>query len=165
MRSVLRSLDREKLDVFFWNERAGKVVLFRESGVSISDDRFARMAGDNDNYFYLRQSDFESACGDILDSLETLMADETVSPADRYEVLQTALTYEVEKSLKSIDPSEYLALVGRVGSQIKQLVGGNRILPADLFAIAKHDSHTFAHLRTRDECRRLRYGARRTSWH
>lgn len=144
--SVLRCLNADELDLFLWNEPAGRVVLFREAGVSISDTRADKLVSTCGDLLYVRQADFEKACDHILDSLETLMADESMSPTDRYEVMQTALSFEVDKSLRSIDPSKYLALVARVGSQIKDLIGDNRILPSDLFAIAKHDSHTFAHV-------------------
>lgn len=104
--SVLRCLNADELDLFLWNEPAGRVVLFREAGVSISDARADKLVSTCGDLLYVRQADFEKACDHILDSLETLMADESMSPTDRYEVMQTALSFEVDKSLRSIDRSK-----------------------------------------------------------
>jgi putative nucleotidyltransferase with HDIG domain len=56
------------------------------------------------------------------------------------------VSLEIDKSLRAIDPGQYLSLVDRIGGQIRKLVDGEGILPHDLFVIARHDAYTFSHV-------------------
>lgn len=140
--SLLRCLDTSDMDFFLWNDRAGRVVLFRDATLEISDDCLSRLECE----CYVRACDYAGVCDQLLANLETTMADESLTPGERFEVLQTAVSREIEKSLQSIDPSEYMALVNRVGGVISTLVSDNVVVPGDLFAIARHDAATFSHV-------------------
>lgn len=144
--SVLRCLGDTELDLFFWNTVNDRPVLFRDGSSPIDPGRIDDLLQKCGDYLYIRSGDFEDACQCVLASLESIMADEAIAPQGRFELMQTALSFEVEKTLKTIDPGEYIELVDRVGGQIRNLVGGNNVLPSDLFAIARHDSHTFSHV-------------------
>lgn len=144
--SVLGCLDTTSLDVYFWNDRHAKVVLFRGAHLALSHDRAEELWRQCGEMLYVRSSDFAELCGEILASLEKVMAMETLSPTQRYEVLQTTVSVEIEKSLRAIEPGQYLSLVQRVGEQIRLLMSDQSVLPSDLFGIARHDSHTFTHV-------------------
>ncbi|MGI9457196.1 MAG: HD-GYP domain-containing protein, partial [Aeoliella sp.] len=144
--SVLNCLDASDLNVYFWNDRADRVVLFRERALTLSHEKAASLSEQCADVLYVRSADFADLCDRILDSLEDVMGEDSLAPTARFEVLQTAVSLEIDKSLRAIDPGHYLSLVDRIGGQIRKLVDEEGILPHDLFQIARHDAHTFSHV-------------------
>ncbi|MCO6046962.1 HD domain-containing protein [Aeoliella sp. ICT_H6.2] len=60
--------------------------------------------------------------------------------------MQTVVGLELERAFHRIDSHRFVELGEHIGSQICGLVGENRVLPAKLFEIARHDYFTFSHV-------------------
>ena len=143
---VLRYLDVNSIDLFFWNERTGSLVLFRSADLQVTADVGAGLGELCGDMLYVRNNDYAQLCDEMLHSLDKIVAVESLAPTDRFQLVQTAISVELERTLRAIDPSAYLDLSERIGGQIRVLVSDHEVLPRDLYEIARHDSHTFSHV-------------------
>ena len=143
---LLRCLGEHQIDLYEWNDRAGRPVLLRDSAVLLSEGRAERLCSQDDRIFFVLEGDHARLCDRMLDSLETLTASDALAPAERFELMQSAVSNEVDRSLRKVCPSDYLSLSSRVSKQLGMLVRDQSLLPSDLFEIARHDYSTFAHV-------------------
>ncbi len=143
---ILRFLNRSNLDLFFWNSKVGRQVLFRQADTPLDESRIDELAARCGDYLYVRTTDFEDVCECMFSTLDDVTGDDQIAPTDRFALLQAALSFEVDKQLDANRPDDYLKLARHVGDLIGKLVGENRVLPSNLFRIAKHDATTFAHV-------------------
>lgn len=144
--SVLRCLGDHRIDLYEWNDRADRPVLLRDSSVLLSKTCAERLSSQEERVFYVLEADHAELCDRMLESLESLTEADTLSPAERFDLLQTAVSNEVDRSLRQVCAGEYVHLSSRVGKQLRSLVRDQELLPGELYAIARHDSSTFAHV-------------------
>jgi HD-GYP domain-containing protein (c-di-GMP phosphodiesterase class II) len=81
-----------------------------------------------------------------LESVDSLAGDKPVSGAERFAVLQVALAMEIERTSRLVDCGPYLTLAEKVGRNLASLLSTNKVLPKDLFRLARHDFNTFTHV-------------------
>lgn len=143
---LLHCLNYASVPLYLWDGSSERVVLFREADVELDTARLEELIASRSESLCLRTNDFQDACSHLLASLSDVVADESLSPAERFQVMQTAVGFEVERTLKAIEPDNYIDLVSNVGTHIAQLVVETDLLPDELFAIARHDSQTFTHV-------------------
>lgn len=139
-------MGQAKTCIYYWNEQAGRAVLVCNLGDSIDELRAQTLLENGKNQLYVRSSDYEALCAELLNTLDSIAADETLSPADRFEVIQTAVGLELERAFHRVDSDRFVELGEHIGSQIYKLVAENQVLPAKLFEIARHDYFTFTHV-------------------
>ena len=144
--SMLRRLSSARIAVYFCGEDSDHPVLYRDAEVELDEQTLKRLIAEKGNNLYVRLCDFRDACNDLAASLGDLVSDETVSPADRFQVMQIAVRFEIERTLKAVDPGKFIELVANVSQHLNRLVTENELLPNELFAIARHDSQTFSHV-------------------
>ncbi len=144
--ATLRCLGATNFDLFIWNTQINRMVLFREADHPLEEPRLRELAAQCGEYLYVRDSAYEQVCEVMFAKLETVTSDESIPPTQRFGLLQTAMSFEVERRLASKDANDYMRLVNRVGKHIRTLVGDSQILPSSLYHIAKHDDATFAHV-------------------
>lgn len=82
----------------------------------------------------------------LTESLEAALEDEMLAPVERYQVLQVAVSLEIEQSMRMVNCDNYVANTKAIGRQIASLLDAGDVLPADLFKIVRHDFHTFVHV-------------------
>lgn len=143
---ILRFLNKSHLDLFLWNSKVGRQVLFRQADTPLEESQIDELVARCGDYLYVRTTDFEDVCACMFSTLDDVTHDEQITPPERFALLQTALSFEVDKRLDATRPNDYLKLARHVGDLIGKLVGENQILPSNLFRIAKHDAATFAHV-------------------
>lgn len=144
--SMLRKINQLPIALYYCDGESERAVLFRQAEVHVDEATLDELIESKGEYLFIRATDFKNTCAEWMDSLGELVSDETMSPADRFQVLQAAVSYEVERTLKAIDPGQYVELVADVSKHINLLVTENHFVPEELFAIARHDSQTFTHV-------------------
>lgn len=144
--SMLRKVNDLPVAIYYCDGESDRAVLFREANVQVDEHTLDELIESKGSNLFLRTSDFKNTCAELLDSLGDLVSDDTMEPTDRFSMLQAAVSFEVERTLKAIDPSHYVGLVADVSRHINALVTENDLVPEELFAIARHDSQTFTHV-------------------
>ncbi|WP_425397591.1 HD-GYP domain-containing protein [Aeoliella sp.] len=131
---------------FYLASDSSAPVLFRQADVQVDPATVDEVIESKGDSLCIRASDFREACSGLLESLEDVVADESMSPADRYQMLQVAVSFEVERTLRVVDPGQFVNLSAKFADHISTLVSGTGLVPDELFAIARHDSQTFTHV-------------------
>ena len=144
--SVLRRLDRWDIDLFTLPRSAGTPVLLRDASLPVSELRAQRLADDDEQVILVRQRDFEELSRAMLVHVDELVTDDSLPTTERFALLQFAAAAEVEHACKLVDPGRFVDLAGRLGSSITTLLESGDMPPEDLYRIARHDYHTFAHV-------------------
>ena len=143
---ILRSLDRTCVDLFLQYDEIEPPVLYRDAGYPLSEDRAQGLAEACEDALFVRARDYADFSKDLVDSLEETLETDRLPVTERYELLQCAVSLEVEQSLRMVSCDNYVAQTKSIGRQIVRLVNDNKVLPADLFDIVRHDHYTFVHV-------------------
>lgn len=143
---ILRTLDKTCVDLFLQYDPSEKPVLYRDAGYPLSEDRAKGLVEQCEEALFVRARDYADFSRDLVDALENTLEGELLPVAERYEVLQCAVSLEVEQSLRMVNCDNYLAQTKTIGRQIVGLINENQVLPKDLFDIVRHDHHTFVHV-------------------
>jgi HD-GYP domain-containing protein (c-di-GMP phosphodiesterase class II) len=143
---ILRCLDTTPVSLFIPYESGNRYVLFREAGYDVSRERAEDVAANCGSHLYIRGEELEDFCRAFSSNVHTLLEDESISPVDRFDVLQIAISVEVENSWRSTGVEEYVDLSHRLGGQITSLMQHDDVLTGDLFGIVRHDYTTFVHV-------------------
>ena len=143
---ILKILDRTRVDLFLQHEPNEPQVLYREAEYPLSQDRAEGLIEICEEALYVRASDYAKFSKDLTESLEAALEKELLAPTERYEVLQTAVSLEIEQSMRMVSCDNYVAKTKTIGRQITSLLDETELLPTDLFQIVRHDFHTFVHV-------------------
>ncbi len=143
---ILRTLDRTSVDLFLQHDDVEVPVLYRDAGYPLSEDRAKGLVEKCGDTLFVRARDYADFSSDLVDSLEHMLEEEMVPTGERFELLQCAVSMEVEQSLRMVNSDNYVAQTKVIGRQIVGLINHSELLPADLFDIVRHDHHTFVHV-------------------
>ena len=143
---ILRTLDRTCVDLFLQHDLAEPPVLYRDAGYPLSEDRVKGLTENCHDALFVRARDYADFSKDLVVSLEGALEGDQLPVTERFELLQCTVSMEVEQSLRMVNCDNYVAHTRKIGRQIVGLMNENKVLPADLFDIVRHDHHTFVHV-------------------
>ncbi len=144
--SILRALEKTCVDLFLQHDATGSPVLYCDAGYPLSGDRIQGIAEADQESLYVRAQDYADFSQDLVDSLGATLEDDRLPVTNRYELLQCAVSMEIEHSLRMVNCDYYVAQTETIAGQIVGLLDGNKVLPSDLFDIVRHDHNTFVHV-------------------
>jgi len=143
---MLHRVDRAPVDIFVQLERHRTPTLYCRAGLSL-DNHLLRGLGDAGvRDVYVRTDDSQDFGATLLESVDSLYEQGSVSSADRFAALQLAVGVEIERTVRRIDCGKFVALSDKVGRNIVSFIASNNVVPRDLFRIARHDFNTFTHV-------------------
>ena len=143
---ILRAIDKTSVDLFLQHEDCAAPIFYRDAGYPLSEDRAKGLVEKCQDALFVRARDYASFSKDLVESLETALGAERLPVAERYELMQCAVSLEIEQSLRMVSSDNYVAQTRSIGRQIVALVNDNQVLPSDLYDIVRHDHHTFVHV-------------------
>ncbi len=143
---ILRTLDKTSVDLFLQHAPAEPPVLYRDAGYPLSEDRAQGLAEACQDALFVRACEYADFSKDLVDSLEGALEADRLPVTERYELLQCAVSMEIEQSLRMVNCDNYVAQTKSIARQIVSLVNNNKVLPTDLFDIVRHDHYTFVHV-------------------
>jgi HD-GYP domain-containing protein (c-di-GMP phosphodiesterase class II) len=143
---VLQWTGAVAVDLFVHHGDGEAPILFRRAGMPILARQLAELKEAGLEHLHVRSVDFATLSSDVLESLEATLQQDGMSGAHRFAAMQLAVAVEVEQALRSVDCGKFVALAERMGSSLADLMGTSKVLPSELFRIARHDFHTFAHV-------------------
>ena len=142
---VLRCLDRTPINLYVQNAARCTFVLFREAGYPLTKLQAARLADSCSDVLHVRTRDFAELSSHLSESLDSILQSETLSPAERFGVLQIAVAVEVEQSARLTHNNCLVGVASKIGHQLSTLLSRDDVLANDLFEIARHDFSTYVH--------------------
>ncbi len=143
---MLQRVDRAPVDVFVQPDKNAVPTLYCRAGLPLENQQLMGLSDAGIRDVYVRTGEFQDFGSALLESVEAMLGQDTISPADRFAALQLAVAVEVENTARLIDCSKYAALSDKVGRNIASFVASNDVMPRDLFRIARHDFNTFTHV-------------------
>jgi HD-GYP domain-containing protein (c-di-GMP phosphodiesterase class II) len=143
---TLKCLSVAPVDVFVQQDAAHKPALYCRAGYPLASAQFLGLADAGVTTVHVQAEDARSFGAQLLESVQPLLQDESVPPADRFAALQLAVSMEIEHAARLVDCAKYVSLAERVGRNLTSLLVASDVLPRELFGIARHDFHTFTHV-------------------
>ena len=144
--NTLHSVKTSVVDVFVQYEPHSPPVLYCRAGYDLDPEHFAELADAGIENVHIRNNDFDHFGSDLLESIESYLHREGVSPSDKFSALQVAVAVEIEHALRTVDCGIIHSLTEKIGRQLVGLLAASDVLPRDLFRIARHDFSTFTHI-------------------
>ena len=144
--SMVRRLNNARIAIYFWNGETPWPVLYRQADIVLDEETLEHALMERGDNLYAKAYDYHNACSELVASLDEVILDDSISPTDRFQVIQMAVSAEIDRTLKLVDAGKFVELVADVSRHINRLVTESELLPEELFAIAKHDSQTFTHV-------------------
>ncbi len=96
--------------------------------------------------FFVRSSDVSEFRRTIEEHLDYILVREDIPVEDRFSILQTMVTDQIEHSFRLINCNAAVEADQSIGDKISRLLQGSGTLPNDMFLMARHDYFTFSHL-------------------
>jgi HD-GYP domain-containing protein (c-di-GMP phosphodiesterase class II) len=143
--SILRTLDQTRVDLFLQHNDEPQ-VLYRDAGYPLSHDRAEELFQNCEDALLVRSRDLPKFRQDLAGALEQALEEEAIEPSKRFEILQFAVSMELEQALQKVSCEQYVAETQTIGRQIASLLDASDVLPGDLFDIVRHDFQTFVHV-------------------
>lgn len=144
--SILRTLDKTCVDLYLQHNASELPVLYCDAGYPLSEDRLQGFAESEQEALYVRARDYADFNQDLMNSLEVALEDDRLPVTTRYELLQCAVSVEIEHSLRMVNCDYYVDQTQTIAGQIVGLLNDKKVLPAELFDIVRHDHSTFVHV-------------------
>jgi HD-GYP domain-containing protein (c-di-GMP phosphodiesterase class II) len=142
----LRSIECVAADLFVQYGPHTAPVLYCRAGTRPDAQRFAELAEAGVENLYVRAVEFQSFSDGLLESLETILQQESIAPAEKFSVMQLAVAVAMDQTLRLVDSAKFRSLAEHIGQEVVELVSDGDVLPRELFRIARHDFNTFTHL-------------------
>jgi HD-GYP domain-containing protein (c-di-GMP phosphodiesterase class II) len=143
---MLQRLQHATVDLFIQYEPNSSPVLYHRAGCPIETQQLSSLAEAGVQHIFVRTDDFHQFGTHLLESVDSLVGERPVPGAERFAVLQVALAMEIERTSRLVDCGPYVALAEKVGRDLSALLSSNKVLPKDLFRLARHDFNTFTHV-------------------
>jgi HD-GYP domain-containing protein (c-di-GMP phosphodiesterase class II) len=143
---MLQRLQHATVDLFVQDDSSSSPVLYHRAGCPIEANQLSGLGEAGVQHIFVRTEDFHEFGTHLLESVDSLVGKKPVPSAERFAVLQVALAMEIERTSRLVDCGPYVALAEKVGRDLTALLSANKVLPKDLFRLARHDFNTFTHV-------------------
>jgi HD-GYP domain-containing protein (c-di-GMP phosphodiesterase class II) len=143
---MLQRLQHTTVDLFVQYEPHSSPVLYHRAGCPIESKQLSGLSEAGVEHIFVRTEDFQQFGSHLLESVDSLSAEKAVPAAERFAVVQLALAMEIERTSRLIDCGPYVSLAGKVGRDLSSMLSASKVLPRDLFRLARHDFNTFTHV-------------------
>ncbi len=144
--TMLRRLNQTTVDLFVQYERNSAPVLYHRAGCPLEAGITDKLRESGIDSVYVRCDDFHFFGAHLLEVVDSLAGEATVSAGERYAALQLAMAAEIEHAARLIDCGPYVSVAEKVGRELTSLLVNNNALPNDLYRLARHDFNTFTHV-------------------
>ncbi len=143
---ILRRISHAAVDIFIKYDTKCQPILYCRAGLPLKEQKLLGLTDAGIREVYVRSGDYQKFGLQLIELMELLLESDSVPAADRFAVLQLAVSVELERALRQFDCSKFVALAGGIGRNIVSCVAGKGVLPRDLFRLARHDFNTFTHV-------------------
>jgi putative nucleotidyltransferase with HDIG domain len=125
---------------------SSKPQLFCAANYSLSPTEIGALANGRVDRLYVAGNDYPRMQEELYARLGQIVECEEIPLKERYTVVKDVVTTEMKKVFQLIQLDSALDRIHNMGQKISQLAVSSAIVPAEMLAIAMHDSGTFKHL-------------------
>jgi len=142
----LRTIDMMSADLYVRYGSRHAPVLYCRAGSRPDPQQFVELADAGVENLYVRAAEFHHFSDGLLESLQNVLANESIAATEKFAVMQLAVAVAMDQSLRLVDCTKFRAIAEHIGHEVVELVSGGDVLPRELFRIARHDFNTFTHV-------------------
>jgi HD-GYP domain-containing protein (c-di-GMP phosphodiesterase class II) len=142
---ALQALTTIDVDLYVQYEASSAPALLCTAPWEIDRERVAELAAVGVEQLLVRRHDFIDFSEQLSRGLDRLLQHEAVPASEKFALMQTAVAAELQRTLGVIDSAAYCHAAAKISDDLVQLLSAE-CLPADLFALARHDYLTFSHV-------------------
>jgi HD-GYP domain-containing protein (c-di-GMP phosphodiesterase class II) len=143
---MLRRLRSAAVDFFVQYDPRGAPILYHRAGCPFDAKHLTALHDAGVRQIFILSGDFPTFGNDLLEAVQSFVEVDSIPQAERFAALQLALAVEIERTAYMIDCGPYVAVAERVACELTTLLANNKVLPRDLFRLARHDFNTFTHV-------------------
>lgn len=144
--NTLRTIGGASADLFVQYEPNSVPILYCRAGHMPDAQQFLELEAVGVENLYVRAADFANFSDGLLDSLETVMRQDSLPATEKFAAMQLAVAVTVDHALRLVDCAKFCELADKVGKDVVALLVEGEVLPRELFQIARHDFNTFTHV-------------------
>jgi HD-GYP domain-containing protein (c-di-GMP phosphodiesterase class II) len=144
--AMLQRLNQTTVDLFVQYERNNAPLLYHRAGCPLEAGITEKLREGGIDSIYVRSDDFQFFGAHLLEVVDSLADQSTISPGERFAALQLAMAVEIEHAARLIDCGPYVTVATKMGRELTSLLVNSDALPHDLFRLARHDFNTFTHV-------------------
>jgi len=139
---TLRAAGEVPFDLYLCSGRPSRPVLYRQREHPVHDDDLEALLQRGVHTLYIPQGE-SSAYREYL--RETLLANEEISPIQRYHILREAMRSVLTEALHQGDQESAVQMTGELSEGLVQTVCDSRMVLDDLLRVMSHDYSLFTH--------------------
>ena len=143
---MLLALDAVGADVFVQYDPQKAPVLYCRPGQDLNRGHLLNLNRANIKHVYVRSVEFKRFSAKLQQSIEVILQRSEAPSTAKFAALQLAAAHAFEEALRQADCAEMCSLARQIGSDLVDLVAAGDLVASKLFAIARHDFDTFAHV-------------------
>jgi HD-GYP domain-containing protein (c-di-GMP phosphodiesterase class II) len=143
---AVKTLQAQKcisFDLYFWPSRNRPPRLFREKNVPMEPGDLKRLLAENVTTLYTPSSHAQQYCEHVRNNV---LADESIPPRDRYQILTEATRAVLTASLEKGDVDGALSVTADLSRDMVGLICERHNIFNDLLPVMTHDYATFTHI-------------------
>ena len=144
--SLIRVMGECHCDVFKAVSWSSTPVLFCSGNHTLSVVQMEELSHRNLGFLFVRNADSNSMQADLRANLPLILEREDVPLVDRYNIVQQIVVTEMNRLYRVANLEKSIEDFYELGGSISSLISADDVIPAQLFAIAKHSIDTFTHI-------------------
>lgn len=144
--NLLRTLVSAPVDLFVLPEGYELPKLLSKAGLDVTSEQIEKIRRDSSKRLYVREGDYRNLTGQLLESIDELIQDESIPQPERFAFLQSAAEGEIQHACTLLSPDKYVRISQQLGGNLVALLQSGEVMPSELFHVAQHDYRTFAHV-------------------
>lgn len=143
---LLHRLRATPIDIYIQYDGKAEPVLYYRRDCELEPGQMQRLVTSGVRQILIRTDEFGQFASYLLTTLDTTSEHDEVPPAEHFAALQLAMAVEIEHAARMVDCGPYVCVAEKLGRELTSLLVGNRVLPRDLYCLARHDFNTFSHI-------------------
>jgi HD-GYP domain-containing protein (c-di-GMP phosphodiesterase class II) len=144
--AVFRMNCLTNVDLYAQGPGQERPVLYRSPRVPISAADIDELIERGHRMLYVCEGDATSCEAALQASLAGQLQNTSISPQDRFAILQGAAACEINAAFRMVKSDRYVDLSQQISGQITALLAEGDFTPRQLFQIVQHDFCTFTHM-------------------
>ncbi|MBL9161891.1 MAG: HD domain-containing protein [Planctomycetaceae bacterium] len=141
---LLLRLNAAPVDLFFQSHSSSEPALYCRAGLTLDHAPLSNLVEVGICDIYVRMGDLQELGASLRDAIRA--GGDEAPAADQFAALQLAAAAEIEQTVRLVDCSKFVALAREIGRDIVSFISSAKVLPSELFNIARHDYNTFVHV-------------------
>jgi putative nucleotidyltransferase with HDIG domain len=144
--SLVRYWGESRCDLYQVVSWSRKPQLFCAANYPLTAAEIGAIASREVDFLYVAGSEYPRMQEELYARLGQIVESEEIPLKERYAVVKDVVATEMKKVFQLIHLDGALDRIHNMGQKISQLAISSNVVPAEMLAIAMHDSGTFKHL-------------------